>query len=212
MGGDDIKVGEIVKKTNSLRAEITQSTLITTAARLLREKGPEGVTYRSVGAAAGLSGSVTGYYFDSIAELLALAGEHNIVRWARRAEDAAAEAESLAPDECRQRVIELLMVACLPHDHSTLTSHYQQLLAAANSRDVTGAYRRGRERLDRAIAKILAGAGYDLPTFVVASVIDGAVVAALSEGRDPAESVTRALEQTLHLCDAAGRRSSPPLP
>ena len=49
---------------------------------------------------------------------------------------------------------------------------------------VTEAYQKGRVSLDAAIERILARAKIDMPPRMVCTVVDGAAVAAISEGND----------------------------
>ena len=49
---------------------------------------------------------------------------------------------------------------------------------------VTEAYQKGRVSLDAAIERILARAKIDMPPRMVGTVVDGAAVAAISEGYD----------------------------
>lgn len=64
------------------------------------------------------------------------------------------------------------------------SAHYGQLIAAAESDVVTEAYQKGRVSLDAAIERILARAKIDMPPRMVGAVVDGAAVAAISEGYD----------------------------
>ena len=64
------------------------------------------------------------------------------------------------------------------------SAHYGQLIAAAESDVVTEAYQKGRVSLDAAIERILARAKIDMPPRMVGTVVDGAAVAAISEGYD----------------------------
>ena len=73
-------------------------------------------------------------------------------------------------------------------------AHYMQLLAASESEDVTEAYRNGRVQLDQAVGRILKHAGVKLPAHVVGIVVDGAAVAAISEGREVREIAAELLE------------------
>lgn len=68
------------------------------------------------------------------------------------------------------------------------------VLAASESEDVTEAYRNGRVQLDQAVGRILKHAGVKLPAHVVGIVVDGAAVAAISEGREVREIAAELLE------------------
>ena len=187
-------MSEANQAPKSLKAQITRTSLVLAAAALLREQGPKAVTYRKVAQWAEAASSSVGYYFDSVTQLLHEAGRYNIQLWAERAEKAASAAEGLEPEECRRHVIDLLIRACLPDESVVPSAHYMQLLAASESEDVTEAYRNGRVQLDQAVGRILKHAGVKLPAHVVGVVVDGAAVAAISEGREVREIAAELLE------------------
>lgn len=181
-------------KPKSLKAQITRASLVLAAAALLRERGPEAVTYRKVAEWAGAASSSVGYYFNSVADLLYEAGCYNIDLWIARAERVAEVADGLDEAECRERVVDLLMDACLPDDSATLPAHYSQLIAAGEAEAVTEAYRKGREALDAAVNRILVRSGVALTPTVVVALVDGGAVKAISEGYDVRETVRSLLE------------------
>lgn len=162
-----------LSKPKSLKAQITRTSLVLAAAALLRERGPEAVTYRKVAEWAGAASSSVGYYFDSITELLYEAGCYNIELWIARAEKVAQAADAFSPEECRERVVDLLLEACLPDDTVSMPAHYAQLIASAEAPVVTEAYRKGREALDAAVNRILVRAGVNLTPSVVVALVDG---------------------------------------
>lgn len=187
-------VSEANQPPKSLKAQITRTSLVLAAAALLREQGPKAVTYRKVAQWAGAASSSVGYYFESTNQLLYEAGRYNIQLWAERAENAAATAESMDQADCRKHLVNLLISASLPDDSVNPAAHYMQLLAASESEDVTEAYRNGRVQLDQAVGRILKHAGVTLPAHVVGIVVDGAAVAAISEGREVREIAAELLE------------------
>ena len=190
-------MGETSQTPKSLKAQITRTSLVLAAAALLREQGPKAVTYRKVAKWAGAASSSVGYYFESVTQLLHEAGRYNIQLWSERAEKAAATAEGLTSEECRSRVVELLIRACLPDDSVVPSAHYAQLIAAAESPVVTEAYQKGRVLLDAAVGRILAHARIDMPPRMVGIIVDGAAVAAISEGYDVREFAAGLLEDAL---------------
>lgn len=157
--------------------------IIDAAAALLREEGPSAVTHRSVAARADCSLSGTTYYFTGLDELLAEAGALNIRLWAERAERVALGVAELPHVESLNHAVDLLLRACLPPDES-LENHYLQLVAASQAPAVNRAYRDGRARLDTAVQTILRRISCPAPPQLVIATVDGAAVAALSEGRD----------------------------
>lgn len=136
---------------------------------------------------AGAASSSVGYYFDSVTELLYEAGCYNIELWIARAEKVAQAADALDPEECRERLVDLLLEACLPDDTVSMPAHYAQLIAASEAPVVTEAYRKGREALDAAVNRILVRAGVSLTPSLVVALVDGGAVKAISEGYDVRE-------------------------
>ena len=179
-----------LSKPKSLKAQITRTSLVLAAAALLRERGPEAVTYRKVAEWAGAASS-------SVTELLYEAGCYNIELWIARAEKVAQAADAFSPEECRERVVDLLLEACLPDDTVSMPAHYAQLIASAEAPVVTEAYRKGREALDAAVNRILVRAGVNLTPSVVVALVDGGAVKAISEGYDVREIARMLLETAL---------------
>lgn len=190
-------MGESSQTPKSLKAQITRTSLVLAAAALLREEGPGAVTYRRVAKWAGAASSSVGYYFDSVTELLQEAGQYNIQMWTQRAERAADAAEELSSEECRKNCIDLLIKACLPEDSMVPAAHYAQLIAAAESPAVTQAYQRGRRALDAAVARILEHAGIPMSPRLVYAIVDGAAVAAISEGYSVHDNVAALLAEVI---------------
>lgn len=190
-------MGESSQTPKSLKAQITRASLVLAAAALLREEGPSAVTYRRVAKWAGAASSSVGYYFDSVAELLQEAGQHNIQMWAQRAERAADAAEKMTPEECREHCVDLLVRACLPEDSTVPSAHYAQLIAAAESGVVTKAYQRGRQALDAAVKRILDRAGVPMSPRLVYAIVDGAAVAAISEGYNVHDNAATLLSEVV---------------
>ena len=179
-------------KPKSLKAQITRTSLVLAAAALLRERGPEAVTYRKVAEWAGAAS------FDSVTDLLYEAGCYNIELWIARAEKVAQVADGLEGEECRRRVVDLLLEACLPDDSVSMPAHYAQLIAASEAPVVTEAYRKGREALDAAVNRILVDAGVGLTPSVVVALVDGGAVKAISEGYEVREIVRTLLESAIN--------------
>lgn len=196
-------MGDTPAVPKSLKAQITKASLVLAAAALLREQGPSAVTYRGVAKWAGAASSSVGYYFDSVTQLLHEAGRYNIQLWADRAEDAADFAESLSVEECRSRVVELLLKAALPEHGNKPAAHYAQLIAASESSAVTEAYRKGRVSLDAAIARILSHAQIDMPSSMVSIIVDGSAVIGISEGYDVYILAEQRLQEAI---DVYGRK------
>lgn len=177
-------MGESVRNPKSLKAQITRTSLVLAAAALLREEGPAAVTYRKVAKWAGAASSSVGYYFDSTTQLLSEAARYNMQLWTQRVESVAEEAEAMEPDAVAAQLAELLVRACLPDENTVLSAHYAQLLMADGAPSVTEAYRRGRVSLNAAVDRIIARSGVGIASDTTSLLVDGAIVQAISEGRD----------------------------
>lgn len=157
--------------------------IIEAAAEIIVAEGPGAVTHREVAARAACSLSATTYYFSGIEELLEAAGAHLLGRWAEQAERVRDDLRTSVPGTRRADVVGPVLTALLPHV-GEVRGRYQQLLAAGASPALARAYRSGRARLEAAVTDILAAAGSTCPGPLAVAVVDGAVVSALSEGRD----------------------------
>ena len=168
--------------------------LVEAAATLILERGPAEVTHRRVAEQARCSLSATTYYFRDLAELVGAGAELISDLWAEQAEWVAERAETRAAQGPvpTAEAAGLLCEALLP-PAAGVRGHYEQLAAAGRSPEVAAAYRAGRLRLDAAITRVLAAAGSSCPPELALAVVDGAAVAALSEGRDPRENAARLL-------------------
>lgn len=154
------------------RGEQRRTALVEAAAALVREAGPAAVSHRAVAARAGASLSATTYYFADLDELLAAAGSLLAAQWAEHALAAIAT----GPSSSAQTLVDAVLP---PGDDQRLRAHYEHLVGAGRAPALAGAYAAGRADLDRAVA------GLDLPwpPEVLVALVDGAAVAALSEGR-----------------------------
>lgn len=178
------------------RGRQKRQTIIEAAALLLREEGPESVTHRSVASRADVSLSATTYYFSGLDELLEEAARLNIHIWAQRARHTWNDIVVRPSPHTVEEMAQILIRACLPKGIS-LINHYRQLLAAETSHVVQKAYRAGRIELDDALTNILEHIGVDISAQVVIAIVDGAAVAAISEGRDIRQTAMHLLTQVL---------------
>jgi len=190
-------VSETVEPTQGKGAR-RRAELVEAAASLILERGPAEVTHRRVAERARCSLSATTYYFRDLAELVGAGAELISGLWAEQAEWIADRAQDRAAEGPVPvaEAAELLCDALLP-PAAGVRGHYEQLAAAGRSPEVGAAYRAGRERLDAAITRLLAATGSQCPAEVALAVVDGAALAALSEGRDPRENAARLLGHVL---------------
>ena len=120
-----------LSKPKSLKAQITRTSLVLAAAALLRERGPEAVTYRKVAEWAGAASSSVGYYFDSVTELLYEAGCYNVELWIARAEKVAQAAETF----CWRRAFQTTRYPCPPIMLSSSPQPKRRWLPRPTARD-----------------------------------------------------------------------------
>lgn len=170
--------------------------LIEAAGHLLATSGPSGVTMRAVAKEVGCSLSATVYSFADRDELLAEAGRHNIALWAGRAERVAEKAEAGGSITTGEELVELLLEAVLSRE-TLLYGHYVTLLAAGSSAPVARACFTGRGRLNSAVGRVLRVAGARMSAELVITIVDGAAVTALSEGRDVHDTARGMLREAL---------------
>lgn len=162
------------------RGERRRAQIVQAAAEIVLSEGPAEVTHRAVAARAGASLSSTTYYFSGLPDLLGAAAGLIAARWSDRAE---AVRDALPEEVDRRRCVRAVLDALLPPS-GEVRGHYLQLLGAGGDPDVARAYRSGRTRLEAAVADILARSATTCPAALAVAVVDGAVVSALSEGRD----------------------------
>lgn len=151
---------------------------------------------RAVAEEVGCSLSATVYYFADRDELLAEAGRYNITLWAGRAERVAEKAEAAGSITTVEDLVELLLEAVLSRE-APLYGHYVTLLAAGSSAPVARAYFTGRGRLNSAVGRVLRVAGARLSAELAITIVDGAAVTALSEGRDVHDTARGMLREAL---------------
>ncbi|WP_431838754.1 hypothetical protein [Cellulomonas sp. Y8] len=162
------------------RAELARA-----AADLVREEGPAALSHRAVAARAGLSLSATTYYYAGLDDLAAAAGAALVDAWVAHADAVlthvrARAADGVAVEDPAAVVVDAVLP---PGDDAAVRAHYEQLLAAGRVPALAAALGAGRARLDAVLAALLAELRLPVPAAVALGVVDGAVVAATSEGR-----------------------------
>jgi TetR/AcrR family transcriptional regulator, regulator of biofilm formation and stress response len=162
------------------RAELARA-----AADLVREEGPAALSHRAVAARAGLSLSATTYYYAGLDDLAAAAGAALVDAWVAHADAVLARVRTAAGDGAAVEDPAAVVVDAVlpPGDDAAVRAHYEQLLAAGRVPALAAALGAGRARLDAVLAALLAELRLPVPAAVALGVVDGAVVAATSEGR-----------------------------
>lgn len=161
------------------------------AADLVRAEGPAALSHRAVAARAGLPLAATTYYYRGLDDLAAAAGSALVADWVAHADGVLRRVRSrAAPTDPVGAVVEAVLP---PGDDAAVRAHYEQLLAAARVPALAAALGAGRVRLDAVLAELLTALGLDgVAPATALALVDGAVVAAASEGR-PVRQTARAL-------------------
>ncbi|MFP1151674.1 TetR/AcrR family transcriptional regulator [Mycobacterium sherrisii] len=173
------------------KGERRRYALVSAAAELLAEGGFEAVRHRAVAQRAGLPLASTTYYFSSLDDLIARAVEHiamievaqlrarvNVLSRRRRGPETTAEVlvDLLVGDLSDQTLVEQLI------------SRYERNIACTRLTALRETMRRSlRQRAD-AVAEAIERSGRAVRIELICTLIcavDGSVVSALVEGRDP---------------------------
>ncbi|QZN85983.1 TetR/AcrR family transcriptional regulator [Cellulomonas sp. C5510] len=184
------------------KGDLRRGQLARAAAELVRAEGPVALSHRAVAARAGLPLAATTYYYRGLDDLAAAAGSALVADWVAHADGVLRRVRSAPAPDPVAAVVEAVLP---PGDDATVRAHYEQLLAAARVPALAAALGAGRARLDAVLEQLLDALGRgDVAPATVLALVDGAVVAAASEGR-PVRETARAL-----LADALPGRA--PLP
>ncbi len=186
------------------RGQQKRNRLVQACAEVILTDGPTAVTHRAVAAHAEVSVAATTYYFQSLDDMMAAAGVLLVANWVRNADDVVAQARALVETgpgagDARTRA-ELLVRAVLPAgDDAVIRGHYEHLVGAGRSRSLAAGYAQARADFDGVIGQLLTV--LDVTTLCPATVValvDGAAVAALSEGRPVRPHAQTLLTPTLN--------------
>jgi DNA-binding transcriptional regulator YbjK len=186
------------------RGAVRRTAIVRAAADLILREGPTVVTHRAVAAHADVPLAATTYYFTGLDELVAEAGRVIVEGWAAHARDVAGRAPEQSGTD---RGAGVLVDAVLPPGgEAEVRGFYEHLVGAGRHPVLARAYADGRHTLDAAVAHVLAtlGAGGTSPGLVVA-VVDGAVLSALSEGRDARDHARGVVVELLRAVGPEGR-------
>ena len=164
------------------KGERRRAELARAAADLVREEGPAALSHRAVAARAGVSLSATTYYFAGLDDLAAAAGAALVDDWVAHAEGVLTRVRAGAALVGDPAAV-LVEAVLPPGDDAAVRAHYEQLLAAGRVPALAAALGDGRARLDAVLTTLLAELRLPVPAAVAIGVVDGAVVAAVSEGR-----------------------------
>ena len=183
------------------------------AAELLSEGGFEAVRHRAVARRAGLPLASTTYYFSSLDDLIARAVEHiGMIEVAQlRSQVNALSRRRRGPETTAEVLVDLLVGDVSgPGLAEQLISRYERNIACTRLPALQETMRRSlRQRAD-AVAEALDRSGRSAHIELVCTLmcaIDGSVVSALVEGRDPRSAVLGAVTDLIDVLAPIDQRS-----
>ncbi len=173
------------------KGERRRYALVSAAAELLGEGGFEAVRHRAVARRAGLPLASTTYYFSSLDDLIARAVEHvGMIEVAQlRARVNALSRRRRGPETTADVLVDLLVGdVSSPGLAEQLISRYERNIACTRLPALRESMRRSLRQRAEAVAEAIERSGRSVRIELVCTLIcavDGSVVSALVEGRDP---------------------------
>ncbi len=161
------------------------------AAELLAEGGFDAVGHRAVARRAGLPLASTTYYFSSLDDLIARAVEHiAMIEVAQlRSRVSALSRRRRGPETIAEVLVDLLVGdVSSPALSDQLISRYERHIACTRLPALRETMRRSLRQRAEAVAEAIERSGRTVHIELVCTLIcavDGCVVSALVEGRDP---------------------------
>lgn len=187
------------------KGERRRYALVSAAAELLGEGGFEAVRHRAVARRAGLPLASTTYYFSSLDDLIARAVEHiGMIEVAQlRARVSALSRRRRGPETTAVVLVDLLVgEMSSPGLAEQLISRYERHIACTRLPDLRESMRRSLRQRAEAVAEAIERSGRSAQ-------INGSVVSALVEGRDPRAA---ALATVVDLIDVLAPVDQRPVP
>lgn len=196
------------------KGERRRYALVSAAAELLGEGGFEAVRHRAVARRAGLPLASTTYYFSSLDDLIARAVEHGMIEVAQlRARVSALSRRRRGPETTAVVLVDLLVgEMSSPGLAEQLISRYERHIACTRLPDLRESMRRSLRQRAEAVAEAIERSGRSAQIELVCTLIcavDGSVVSALVEGRDPRAA---ALATVVDLIDVLAPVDQRPVP
>ncbi|WP_297598360.1 TetR family transcriptional regulator [Mycobacterium sp.] len=173
------------------KGERRRYALVSAAAELLAEGGFEAVRHRAVAGRAGLPLASTTYYFSSLDDLIARAVEHTaMIEVAQlRSRVTALSRRRRGPETIAEVLADLLVGDVSgPGLTDQLISRYERQIACTRLPALQETMRRSLRQRAEAVAEAIERSGRSVHIDLVCTLIcavDGSVVSALVEGRDP---------------------------
>lgn len=197
------------------KGERRRYALVSAAAELLGEGGFEAVRHRAVARRAGLPLASTTYYFSSLDDLIAREVEHiGMIEVAQlRARVSALSRRRRGPETTAVVLVDLLVgEMSSPGLAEQLISRYERHIACTRLPDLRESMRRSLRQRAEAVAEAIERSGRSAQIELVCTLIcavDGSVVSALVEGRDPRAA---ALATVVDLIDVLAPVDQRPVP
>ncbi|MEQ0574633.1 TetR family transcriptional regulator [Mycobacterium tuberculosis] len=197
------------------KGERRRYALVSAAPGLLGEGGFEALRHRAVARRAGLPLASTTYYFSSLDDLIARAVEHiGMIEVAQlRARVSSLSRRRRGPETTAVVLVDLLVgEMSSPGLAEQLISRYERHIACTRLPDLRESMRRSLRQRAEAVAEAIERSGrsaqFDLVCTLICAV-DGSVVSALVEGRDPRAA---ALATVVDLIDVLAPVDQRPVP
>jgi DNA-binding transcriptional regulator YbjK len=197
------------------KGERRRYALVSAAAELLAEGGFEAVRHRAVAQRAGLPLASTTYYFSSLDDLIARAVEHiGMIEVAQlRARVHSLSRRRRGPETTAEMLAELLVEEVSgPGLAEQLVSRYERLIASTRLPALRETMRRNVRQRAEAVAEAIERSGRSVhieQVHTLLCAVDGSVVSALVEGRDPRTAAQQTVVELIEVLAPVDNRPVP---
>jgi DNA-binding transcriptional regulator YbjK len=197
------------------KGERRRYALVSAAAELLAEGGFEAVRHRAVAQRAGLPLASTTYYFSSLDDLIARAVEHiGMIEVAQlRARVNSLSRRRRGPETSAEVLVDLLVEDVSgPGLADQLISRYERLIACTRLPALRETMRRNLRQRAEAMAEAIERSGRAAHIELVRTLscaVDGSVVSALVEGRDPRTAAQQTVIELIEVLAPIDQRPVP---
>jgi DNA-binding transcriptional regulator YbjK len=197
------------------KGERRRYALVSAASELLAEGGFEAVRHRAVAQRAGLPLASTTYYFSSLDDLIARAVEHiGMIEVAQlRARVNSLSRRRRGPETSAEVLADLLVEDVSgPGLADQLISRYERLIACTRLPALRETMRRNLRQRAEAVADAIERSGRSVHIELVRTLlcaVDGSVVSALVEGRDPRAAAQQTVVELIEVLAPIDQRPVP---
>ncbi|ACV08196.1 transcriptional regulator, TetR family [Jonesia denitrificans DSM 20603] len=182
------------------RGTARRDTIIDAARSLITQHGPSYLTHRRVADTAGVPLAATTYYFTSLVDLLAAAGERMWSSWTTHTVTCVTQAlmnPPHTPDEYSAVIVDAILP---PGDDTALRGHYEHLISQGRNHASTPTLDAYRATHRQAVDTLITALGLPLTADTVIACVEGAALRSLGNHDTPRET---ARHQLTLLLDAA---------